>query len=83
MTLGRLMELYQAEQQGKQIMVRVFENGYYESREYISKINLLDEELKDLVLDERYDDDDDTTYTYTYFIKDEEDEYGNKLNYKK
>lgn len=81
MTLGRLMELYQAEQQGKQIMVRVFENGYYESREYISKINLLDEELKNLVL-ERDNDDDDTTYTYTYFIKDEEDEYGNKLNHK-
>ena len=79
MTLGRLMELYQAEQQGKQIMVRVFEHGYYESREYISKINLLDEELKDLVL-ERDDDDDDTTYTY--FIKDEEDEDGNKLNHK-
>jgi hypothetical protein len=78
MTLGRLMELYQAEQQGKQIMVRVFEHGYYESHEYISKIKLLDEELKDLVLGERDDDE-----TYTYFIKDEEDEYGNKLNYKK
>ncbi len=78
MTLGRLMELYQAEQQGKQIMVRVFEHGYYKSREYISKINLLDEELKNLVLER----DDDTTYTYTYFIKDEEDEYGNKLNHK-
>lgn len=79
MTLGRLMELYQAEQQGKQIMRRVFVHGYYESREYISKIKLSDEELKDLVLER---DDDDTTYTY--FIKDEEDEYGNnKLNYKK
>lgn len=80
MTLGRLMELYQAEQQGKQIMRKVSEYGYYESSAYISKIKLLDEELKDLVL-ERDDNDDDTTYTY--FIKDEEDEYGNKLNYKK
>lgn len=77
MTLGRLMELYQAEQQGKQIMKSVFVQGYYESREYISKINLLDEDLKDLVLER---DDDDTTYTY--FIKDEEDECGNKLNHK-
>ena len=78
MTLGRLMELYQAEQQGKQIMRKVSEYGYYESSSYISKINLLDEELKDLVLER---DDDDTTYIY--FIKDEEDEYGNKLNHKK
>ena len=78
MTLGRLMELYQAEQQGKQIMRKVSEYGYYESREYISKIKLADEELKDLVLNER-----DNDQTYTYFIKDEEDEYGNKLNYKK
>lgn len=81
MTLGRLMELYQAEQQGKQIMRRVFVHGYYgyyEFREYISKIQLSDEELEDLILER---DDDDTTYTY--FIKDEEDEYGNKLNYKK
>lgn len=77
MTLGRLMELYQAEQQGKQIMLRVFECGYYESHEYISKIKLLDEELEDLVLDGR-----DDNKIYTYFIKDEEDEYGNKLNYK-
>ena len=72
------MELYQAEQQGKQIMRRVFVHGYYESREYISKIKLSGEELEDLVLER---DGDDTTYTY--FIKDEEDEYGNKLNYKK
>lgn len=76
MTLGRLMELYLAEKQGKQIMRRVFEHGYYESHEYISKIKLSDEELKDLIL-ERDDDDDDTTYKY--FIKDEEDEYGNKI----
>ena len=77
MTLERLMELYQAEQQGKQIMVKVFEHGYYESREYISKINLLDEELNDLVFNERDDE------KRIYFIKDEEDEYGNKLNHKK
>ena len=77
MTLGRLMELYQAEQQGKQIMRRVFAHGYYGSREYISKIKLSEEGLKDLIL-ERDDDE-----TYTYFIKDEEDEYGHNLHYKK
>lgn len=43
------------------------------------KSSLLDEELKDLALE--HDDNDDDT-TYTYFIKDEEDEYGNKLNHK-
>ena len=81
MTLGRLMELYQAEQQGKQIMLSAFEHRYDESRHYITEVKLSDEELKDLVLDEQHDDD--TTYSYHYFIKDEEDEYGNKLNSKK
>lgn len=81
MTLGRLRELYLAEQQGKQIMRKVFEHGgyYSKSRIYISKIKLMDEELKDLVLERDGVNDEDYT-TYTYFIKDEEDENGNKLN---
>lgn len=81
MTLGRLMELYQAEQQGKQIMLMVFEHNYYYSHDYISEVKLSDKELKDLVLNEQHEGG--TTYSYHYFIKDEEDEYGNKLNHKK
>ena len=73
MTLGRLMELYQAEQQGKQIMMRTRHNWYYSSHEHISEVKLTDCELKDLVLDEQEEE------SHTYFIKDEEDEYGYKL----
>lgn len=81
MTLGRLMELYLAEQQGKQIMLKIFEYSDLHTRTRFSEINLFDEDLKDLVLDEQHEDG--TTYSYHYFIKDEEDEYGNKLNSKK
>lgn len=73
MTLGRLVELYQAEQDGKQIMMRTVHHGYYSSHEYISKVKITEYELKDLVLDEQED------KSYTYFIKDEEDKYGCKL----
>lgn len=73
MTLGRLMELYQAEKQGKQIMMRTYRHGYYSSYEYISKVKITECELKGLVLDEQEDE------SYTYFIKDEEDKYGCKL----
>lgn len=73
MTLGRLIELYQAEQQGKQIIKRTRYNGYYSSDEYTEKVRLTDCELKDLVLDRQENE------SYTYFIKDEEDEYGYKL----
>lgn len=74
MTLGRLLELYKAEQNGKQIMMRTVHHGYYSSHEYISKVKITECELKDLVLDEQEDD------SYTYFIKDEEDEFGYELN---
>ena len=37
MTLGRLMELYQAEQQGKQIMVRESHSGLYSYNDTIKK----------------------------------------------
>lgn len=73
MTLGRLMELYQAEQQGKQIMMRTYRHGYYSSHEYTSEVKITECELKDLVLDKEEDE------SYTFFIKDEEDECGYKL----
>lgn len=74
MTLGRLMELYQAEQQGKQIMKRTYRREYYSSHKYIEEVKITECELKDLVLDRQENE------SYTYFIKDEEDEYGDKLN---
>lgn len=64
MTLGRLMELYQAEQQGKQIMMKVSYLGYYESSEYVVEIKITECELKNLVLDKQ------ENKSYTYFIKD-------------
>lgn len=73
MTLGRLMELYQAEQQGKQIMKREWRHGYYGGYEFTSKVKLSECELKDLVLDEQED------TSITFFIKNEEDVYGDKL----
>lgn len=74
MTLGRLIELYQAEQQGKQIMMRTYHHGYYSSHEYIEEVKITECELKDLALDEQGDS------SYTFFIKDEEDEFGDKLS---
>lgn len=77
MTLGRLMELYQAEQQGKQIMMREYRCGYLETYERITEVKITECELSTLAL--KYDTDE-LDFTYTYFIKDEEDEYGNKLS---
>lgn len=73
MTLGRLIELYQAEQQGKQIMMKKYRYEYFESCKHIEEIKLSECDLSTLVLDDGDD------YSYTYFIKGEEDEYGNKL----
>lgn len=73
MTLGRLIELYQAEQQGKQIMKKEYSCGYFGSYKHIKEIKLSECDLSTLVLDDGDD------YSYTYFIKGEEDEYGNKL----
>jgi len=83
MTLGRLMELYQAEQQGKQIMMRKYHYKY--SYEDIKEIKLSECKLSKLVLD---DDINESGYSYTFFIKDEEDKYGvqlwnTKINIKK
>ena len=73
MTLGRLMYLYQAEQQGKQIMMKEYRCGYLETYENIEEVKLSECELSTLVLD---DDTDRLGFSYTFFIKDEEDEYG-------
>lgn len=74
MTLGRLMELYQAEQQGKQIMMKEYRCDYIGSYKYIKEIKLSECDLSTLVLGDENDD-----YSYKFFIKDEEDEYGCKL----
>ena len=66
MTLGRLLELYKAEQDGKQIMKKTCHHGYYSSHEYISKVKITECELKDLVLDEQ------ENTSYVFYIKDEE-----------
>ena len=73
MTLGRLIELYQAEQQGKQIMTRVYYSGYFTSYERINEVKISKIELKDLIIDEEED------TSCTFFIKGEEDKYGNKI----
>ena len=65
------MELYQAEQQGKQIMKK--EYRCFGSYKHIEEIKLSECDLSTLVLEDSDD------YSYTYFIKDEEDEYGCKL----
>jgi len=78
MTLGRLMELYQAEQQGKQIMKRTW-GRFVIMRETITPVKLAECELSKFVIDNQVD----TfkpDYCYTFFIKDEEDKYGNKIN---
>lgn len=77
MTLKRLIELYQAEQQGKQIMVREHRCGYHSSYEHIEEVKLSECELSTLVLE---DDTDRLDFSYTYFIKDEENKDGLKIN---
>ena len=76
MTLGRLMYLYQAEQQGKQIMMRRYYYGIYGLHERITEVKLSECELNMLISN----DEDGSDYSYSFFIKDEEDEYGYKLN---
>lgn len=75
MTLGRLMELYQAEQQGKQIMLREHSIGLPISCDRIIEVKISEYELSMLTLK---NDADEFGYTYTFFIKDEEDEFGVK-----
>ena len=73
MTLGRLMELYKAEQEGKQIMMRTNVVGFHCSREYIEEVKISEYELNDLVITDK------PGIYYDFFIKDEEDEDGNKI----
>lgn len=73
MTLARLMELYQAEQQGKQIMMYSYSNEWYDSYESIEEVKLFECDLCDLVHDN------DGDVTIIFFIKGEEDKFGNKL----
>ena len=70
MTLGRLIELYQAEQEGKQIMVKIqkYGHGYFDSYTRIAEVSISDSNLEDLINDDNEDE------SYRYFIKDEEDE---------
>lgn len=75
MTLARLMELYQAEQQGKQIMMYYYNNKWYDSYERTEEVKLFECDLCDLAHDN------DGDVTMIFFIKDEEDKFGNKLNF--
>ena len=72
MTLGRLIELYQAEQQGKQIMKIEF-NIYNRIKIGIMPIKLSEYELNDFLITNK------PGIHYNFFIKDEEDENGNKI----
>lgn len=72
MTLSRLIELYEAEQKGKQIMQIEF-NVYYPNKINIKPIKLSECELSYLITTSKYG-----PY-YDFFIKDEEDENGNKM----
>ena len=73
MTLGRLMELYTAEQQGKQIMLREYHCGFFEAYEHITEVKITECDLSLFI------ENTDTPYRYAFFIKDEEDEYGDKI----
>ena len=73
MTLGRLIELYKAEQEGKQIVLRIiqFTSGKNIIQDRLIKLSECD--LEQLVKGHEYG------ISYKYFIKDEEDENGNKI----
>ena len=75
MTLGRLMYLYQAEQQGKQIMMRQYHYGIFGLHERITEVKLSECELDTLISNNE----DGRNYSYSYFIKDEEDKHGMKI----
>ena len=71
MTLGRLIELYKAEQEGKQIMKIEFKD--YFSGKIIEPIKISEYELNDLIITDK------PGIYYDFFIKDKEDEDGNKI----
>ena len=71
MTLGRLIELYKAEQEGKQIMKIEFND--YLSGKIIESVKISEYELNDLIITDK------PGIYYDFFIKDVEDEDGNKI----
>lgn len=71
MTLGRLLELLEAEKQGHQIIRRRM--GGWSGLEYLDEVKLECCELRDFVISE----DDDRLIVF--YIKDIEDKWGNKL----
>ena len=73
MTLGRLIELYKAEQEGKQIMMRTNIIGFHYSHKDIEKVKISEYELNSLLSTEG------SGVYYNFFIKDKEDENGNKI----
>ena len=75
MTLGRLMELYQAEQQGKQIMMRTCPVSSYCSNTSVKKVKISDYELRALISPLEGND-----VYYNFFIENEEDEHEHKIN---
>ena len=73
MTLGRLIELYKAEQEGKQIVLRITRFTLGEDVIQDRLIKLSECNLEQLVKGHGYG------ISYKYFIKNEEDEDGNKI----
>lgn len=72
MTLGILLELINAEKQGHQIIRRRM--GGWSGLEYHDEVRLECCELSDFVIPE-----DDDGHLVVFYIKDVEDEWGNKL----
>lgn len=74
MTLGKLIELYKAEQEGKQIMQVEF-NIYNRTQIIIKPIKISECELDHLLISitNKYG------ISYYFFIKNEEDENRNKI----
>lgn len=73
MTLGRLIELYQAEKDGKTIMCKIYYYGYTYTNSFTHEVKISEIELSDLTNEE-----DDDRHSQ-FYIKDEENEYGDKI----
>lgn len=73
MTLGRLIELYKAEQEGKQIILRITQFTMGEDIIQDRLIKLSECDLEQFVKGHGYG------ISYKYFIKNKEDENGNKI----
>lgn len=74
MTLRRLLELIEAEKNGYQIVRRQVGSGYFNSNKHTCNIKFLDEELGNILKDYETNCDE---YN-NYYIKDLENEYGEK-----